>query len=190
MPTCRSPAATIRILRPNYPGYGTITGIEPTANSNYNALQVSARRTQGRLSLSLAYTWSHSLDDASDRFDSNFVNSYDPHANYASSNFDQRHVLTASWVYDLPFFKDADGNRALSAAGSTRESSLRRAELRSPSWMASSLTAPGWVTATAPAVSRIWSEIHTRSRDRFIHRIPASRGRSSSILMLLPKLPA
>ena len=91
--------------RPNYPGYGTITGIEPTANSNYNALQVSARRTQGRLSLSLAYTWSHSLDDFSDRFDSNFVNSYDPHGNYASSNFDQRQVLTASWVYDLPFFK-------------------------------------------------------------------------------------
>ncbi len=90
--------------RPNYPGYGTITGIEPTANSNYNALQVSARRTQGRLSLSVAYTWSHSLDDFSDRFDSNFVNSYDPHANYASSNFDQRHVLTASWVYDIPFF--------------------------------------------------------------------------------------
>jgi hypothetical protein len=91
-------------FRPNYPGYGTITGIEPTANSNYNALQVSARRTQGRLSLSVAYTWSHSLDDFSDRFDSNFVNSYDPHANYASSNFDQRHVLTASWVYDIPFF--------------------------------------------------------------------------------------
>ena len=59
---------------------------------------------QGRLSLSLAYTWSHSLDDASDRFDSNFVNSYDPKSNYASSNFDQRQVLTASWVYDLPFF--------------------------------------------------------------------------------------
>ena len=77
---------------------------EPTANSNYNALQFSARRTQGRLSLSVAYTWSHSLDDASDRYDSNFVNSYDPHANYASSNFDQRQVLTASWVYDLPFF--------------------------------------------------------------------------------------
>jgi carboxypeptidase family protein/TonB-dependent receptor-like protein len=90
--------------RTNFPGYGTITSIEPTANSNYNALQISARRTQGRLSLSLAYTWSHSLDDASDRYDSNFVNSYDTHANYASSNFDQRHVLTASWVYDIPFF--------------------------------------------------------------------------------------
>ena len=91
--------------RTNFPGYATITGIEPTANSNYNALQVSARRTQGRLSLSLAYTWSHSLDDASDRYDSNFVNSYNPHGNYASSNFDQRQTMTASWVYDLPGFK-------------------------------------------------------------------------------------
>ena len=163
--------------RPNYPGYGTITGIEPTANSNYNALQVSARRTQGRLSLSLAYTWSHSLDDASDRFDSNFVNSYDPHGNYASSNFDQRHVLTASWVYDLPVLQ---GTRMETerfwAAGSTRESSSRRAELHSPSWMASSLTAPGWGTATAPEVSRIWSEIRTRVSGPIYSSDPSIKG--------------
>jgi len=53
----------------------------------------------------LAYTWSHSIDDSSDRFDGSFVDSYDPRANRASSNFDQRHILTFSYVWDLPFFK-------------------------------------------------------------------------------------
>ncbi|HLH09180.1 MAG TPA: Plug domain-containing protein, partial [Terriglobales bacterium] len=92
-----------------YGGYGNITSIEPQAASSYNALQISGRRTQGGLTLSLAYTWSHSLDDSSDRYDATFVNSYNPQANWASSNFDQRHVLTTSWVYDLPFFKNGNG---------------------------------------------------------------------------------
>lgn len=90
-------------LRP-VAGFGTITGLEDQANSIYNAMQVSARRNVGRLTLSLAYTWSHSIDDSSDRYDTNFVNSYDLRANRASSNFDQRHVLNISWVYDVPFF--------------------------------------------------------------------------------------
>ena len=91
------------IYRP-HPGYGDITGLEDQANSIYNSLQVSARRTVGRLQMSLAYTWSHSIDDSSDRSDGTFVNSYDLEANRASSNFDQRHLLNISYVYDLPFF--------------------------------------------------------------------------------------
>jgi hypothetical protein len=87
-----------------YQGFGNITLLENQANSIYNALQVSARRTVGHLSLSLAYTWSHSIDDFSDRSDGTFVNSYDLAANRASSNFDQRHLLNISYVYDLPFF--------------------------------------------------------------------------------------
>jgi hypothetical protein len=54
--------------------------------------------------MSLAYTWSHSIDDSSDRYDGSFVNSYNLRASRASSNFDQRHLLNISWVYDLPFF--------------------------------------------------------------------------------------
>ena len=48
-------------------GYSTIQRVETTANSIYNALQVSVRRTVGALNLSLAYTYSHSIDDSSDR---------------------------------------------------------------------------------------------------------------------------
>ena len=92
------------VVRP-FRGWGDINLIENQANSNYNALQISLRRNTGPLVLSVAYTYSHSLDDSSDRYDGSFVNSYDLHANYATSGFDQRHLLNISYVYDLPFFK-------------------------------------------------------------------------------------
>ena len=86
-------------------GYGDINHLEYAASSIYHAFQMSVRRNFGGLDLALAYTWSHSIDDSSDRFDGGFVDSYDPHANRASSNFDQRHILTFSYVWDIPFFK-------------------------------------------------------------------------------------
>ena len=88
-------------------GYGGINRIETTANSIYNALQVSVRRTVGAFNLSLAYTYSHSIDDSSDRSDTTFVDSYNPGRTRASSNFDVRHNFVASYVYNLPFFRGA-----------------------------------------------------------------------------------
>jgi hypothetical protein len=91
------------LFRANFPGLGSIQSIEPVANSNYNALQFSLRKTEGALTLNVAYTYSHSLDNSSDNQDSNFVNSADLHANYASSNYDQRHIFTTAWTYNVPF---------------------------------------------------------------------------------------
>jgi len=88
-----------------FQGVHTITRLENQANSSYNALQVSGRRSIGSLNLTAAYTYSHSIDDSSDRYDGTFVNSYDQTLTRASSNFDQRHMLNVGWVYDLPFFK-------------------------------------------------------------------------------------
>ncbi|MGA2133609.1 MAG: Plug domain-containing protein [Bryobacteraceae bacterium] len=89
-----------------YQGYGSITSLEPQANSIYNALQVAAHRHVGRLSLDLAYTWSHSFDDSSDRYDGNFVDAYNLALTRASSNFDQRQLLNIGYVYDLPIFQN------------------------------------------------------------------------------------
>src|SRR5579864_3108444 len=86
-------------------GVHNITRLENQANSTYHALQVSARKSVGSLVLTGAYTYSHSIDDSSDRYDGTFVNSYDPSLSRASSNFDQRHMLNIAWVYDVPFFK-------------------------------------------------------------------------------------
>ena len=90
-------------FRTKFYGLSSIQRVEPVANSNYNALQFSLRKTSGALTLDVAYTHSHSLDDSSDNQDSNFVNSYNVHQNYASSNYDQRHILTVAWTYDVPF---------------------------------------------------------------------------------------
>jgi hypothetical protein len=90
-------------------GFGTLEFLETQANSSYHALQASVRRTLGALTLNAAYTYSHSIDNSSDRGDSRFVDSYNLAANRANSNFDERHILNVSYVYDLPFFNKSSG---------------------------------------------------------------------------------
>ena len=85
-----------------YPGLGQIVSLENSANSSYNAFQTTLRRTAGPVTLGISYSYSHSLDNSSDRSDATFVNSYDLQANRASSNFDQRHLLNVSYIYELP----------------------------------------------------------------------------------------
>lgn len=104
--------ADANLFRP-FLGYGDITRLENTANSIYNALQFSARRTMGSLNLSVAYTYAHSIDNSSDRYDGGFVDSYNLARTRASSNFDQRHILNMSYDYALPVFKDGPAHVAL-----------------------------------------------------------------------------
>jgi len=91
-------------FRPYY-GAGGITALDNGANSTYNAFQAYARKTVGAIQFSIAYTWSHSIDDSSSRYDVGALNTYDLNANRASSSFDIRHMLNLSYIYDLPFFK-------------------------------------------------------------------------------------
>jgi hypothetical protein len=97
--------ANVDPLRTAFPGYSSITQLRNQANSVYHALQLGANRSVGGLTLSLAYTYSHSIDDSSDRSDTAFVNAYDFASNRGSSNFDLRHNFSVSYVYALPFFK-------------------------------------------------------------------------------------
>src|SRR5260370_36384448 len=97
--------ATPNLKRTAFPGDDNISRLQNSANSIYHALQVGARKTVGDLQLSVAYTYSHSIDDSSDRFDTAFVNSYDIAANRGSSQFDHRHNFALSYIYALPFFK-------------------------------------------------------------------------------------
>ena len=88
-------------VRP-YPGFSNIIAVRNIADSEYNSLQGTLRETTGPITLGIAYTWSHSLDDASDRSSANFANSLDIHSNHASSDFDQRQIINISYIYDLP----------------------------------------------------------------------------------------
>ena len=92
-----SPAA-VRIVAP---GIDKIASLQPIANSSYHAFQFLGRRTQGPLTLDVAYTYSHSIDDSSDRTDIP-VDGLDIRANKASSSFDQRNLFEVSYVYRLP----------------------------------------------------------------------------------------
>ena len=85
-----------------YPGLGRVLSLQNVANSSYHALQATLRHTSGPLTAGVSYSYSHSLDDASDRSDPVLVNSYDLRENRASSNFDERHLLNISYVYQLP----------------------------------------------------------------------------------------
>lgn len=107
------------VPRPN-PRFDDIDLLESRANSNYNALQAKfqQRLTNGFSALA-SYTWSKSIDDASNFFssagDPNFPqNSYNVRAERGRSNFDVRHRLSVSYSYLLPF---GQGRRYLSESG-------------------------------------------------------------------------
>ena len=85
-----------------YPGLGQVLSLENVANSSYNALQVTMRRTRGPLTTAVSYSYSHSFDNSSDRSDPVLPDSYNLHGNWASSSFDQRHLLNFSYVWTLP----------------------------------------------------------------------------------------
>lgn len=85
-----------------FPGLGRIFSLQNVAVSRYDGLQFTLRRTRGPLTAGLSYSYSHSLDNSSDRSDPVLVNSYDLRSNWASSNFDERHLLTLSYLYQLP----------------------------------------------------------------------------------------
>jgi len=92
------------VFRP-YPTLGSILSIANTADSHYNAFQLSIRKSVAPLVLGVSYVYSRSIDDSSDRSDADFVNSYDLASNKARSNFDQPHSFSLSYIYDLPLRK-------------------------------------------------------------------------------------
>lgn len=109
VPGASRPFDTAAILSPIAPNRPFIVNqLETSAASNYNSLQISfnQRRWHG-LTNTVAWTWSHSIDDASDGIDSvpNMASPDNPHApdrERASSNFDTRHKFTLASTYDLP----------------------------------------------------------------------------------------
>ena len=97
--------------RNNFPQYGAVDQFATISSSTYHALQATLRtRNWHGLSGFTGYTWSKSLDDASDGIDFNFAtvafpqDSNNLHAEHGPSNFDTRHRFTAAFNYDLPRF--------------------------------------------------------------------------------------
>jgi outer membrane receptor protein involved in Fe transport len=91
-----------------FPAFEYINQLETSASSSYNSLQTSVRlRTARSLNATINYTYSHSIDNASDGQD--YVpnatqpdNSFAPQRERASSNFDTRNRFTFYLTYNLP----------------------------------------------------------------------------------------
>jgi Carboxypeptidase regulatory-like domain/TonB-dependent Receptor Plug Domain len=91
-------------------GFTYVNQFESSAWSNYNALQLTLKlRNYHGMTSQVNYTWSHSLDNASDGEDyvpnaSQPDNSYNPQAEKGNSNFDRRQSFTWDFNYQLPGF--------------------------------------------------------------------------------------
>jgi len=86
----------------NFAGAFVLTG--NGARSNYNALELQYRRpVSTTLQLLLNYTWSHSLDNASNDIVEALSNTVvSAAADYASSDFDVRHSLSSALTWTVP----------------------------------------------------------------------------------------
>ena len=87
-----------------------LTGSSPYQNENYlpnslfskyNALQAQLRRVAGNLTMEANYTWSHEIDDQVNVF-AGFEDPMDPTHDIGNGDWDVRHNLTASAVYNFP----------------------------------------------------------------------------------------
>lgn len=102
--------------------FGTLRVWENVVSSNYNALQLSARKQASRgLTFNVNYTWSHAIDDGS-TWHSGSTSSNGPAAgegyttdvqapqlDRGNSIFDIRQRLVAGYVWEMPWFRTQQG---------------------------------------------------------------------------------
>lgn len=107
-------AGALQARRP-YPALAAFTTIRWDGWATFNALTLKVtRRFSSGLSFDADYTFSKSLDDASDAGTTNAEynlpqNAYAPGLEAGPSSFDHRHRLTANAVYDFPIGRGLAG---------------------------------------------------------------------------------
>jgi hypothetical protein len=120
-----------------YPQLTAFTTIRWNGWATFNSLTLKAnRRFTHDLSFETTYTWSKSMDDASDTGTTNNEynlpqNSYAPQLESAPSSFDHRNRFTGNVVYDLPIARNSSGMMQAALAG-WRASGLFTAQSGAP----------------------------------------------------------
>jgi Carboxypeptidase regulatory-like domain/TonB-dependent Receptor Plug Domain len=99
--------------------YGGINRRGSGGSSNYNALNIRYDLQDIRhsgLTLRMNYTWSHAIDDLSDTFSAaanqfnlGYTNPFQPDVDRGNANFDNRHRIALTAVYDVPFARHMHG---------------------------------------------------------------------------------
>lgn len=108
-PTWTGYGPEVSLIRP-YVGWGSITSIVSSFDSNYNSLQISLnRRVATGLTIGAAYTWSKTLTDNSYDRGQAPQDPYNLRAEYGPAAFSLPQVLVVNYVYELPFFRAQHG---------------------------------------------------------------------------------
>jgi len=103
------------IARTPTPGLNGYSGYQIFANdaySIYHALQATGSRRWGRSYFQAAYTFAKNIDATSTgntAFNTAYNDQSNINASRGPSDFDRRHRLSVSYVYELPFFEHASG---------------------------------------------------------------------------------
>lgn len=107
-PAIPGPTATLSNIeqrREYMPGVFT-DGLKTTTDgtSSYNSMQLTVQHRMTRnFQVNASYTWSRSLDTMSGYVeDATVSNPFNPHFDYGPSDFNRTHVVSLSWVYNLP----------------------------------------------------------------------------------------
>lgn len=112
----------LNAIRP-FPGFGAISDFVDIFGSNYSALQVSFQKVWREGSLAkINYTWSHNLGDVdpttavgyststnSGASHSTAQDRYNTNLEYGPTSLDRRHVLSADFVLNEPWFRTQRG---------------------------------------------------------------------------------
>lgn len=94
------------------PQYSSLYGLRTVTNANYNAMEVTLQHkmTHG-VQFDFNYTYGKSIDIASDAervgawggLGGAVINSFDPSAGRAASDFDLRHQFNTNFIWEMPF---------------------------------------------------------------------------------------
>ncbi len=92
-----------------------VVGFMPWGQSNYNALQLSFKRTfTNGLQFDAAYTWSHTMDNSTADVFSTVLTPRRPQnfscfaCDYSTSALDRRQRATLALIYDVPWYKNGN----------------------------------------------------------------------------------
>lgn len=98
----------VNIIRP-FKGYGPITAIESGFSSNYNGLQVEAKKQMRDFLFKVDYTWSKALTNNQTDRSTAPQNLYNPNGDYGPLQQDRTQIFSADFVYSLPWLRSQQG---------------------------------------------------------------------------------
>ncbi len=89
------------------PGVRSLSQSQSIGKVNYNGLLLKfQRRFANNFSFLNSYTFGKSMDYASDN-EAGITNTYDLEYNWGPSDYDVRHTFSSSWVYEVPWAREA-----------------------------------------------------------------------------------